>query len=295
MAQGNGASELGANPSVQLEDEFGDIIRKARTGLGLPLEEAARRAGLDAPRLAELESYAQAPDRSVSDALSQALGLGAEQLWAIAAGRYAPGAVSAPAGLQVRTFTFTAMNANGYVAAGPGGEAFIVDPGGDGDRLLEAVQAEGWRLTAVLITHTHADHVADLEKVCRDRRVPVFVSPEGLGALPPGIGAEGAADGRILRLGEGLAIRVMATPGHSPDGLCFVVEPEEGGAGCAFVGDTLFAGSLGGPHRGSEGYARLLASARRIMELPPETVLFPGHGPPTRVADERRWNPFLAS
>ena len=120
------------------------------------------------------------------------------------------------------------MNANGYVAAGPGGEAFIVDPGGDGDRLLEAVQAEGWRLTAVLITHTHADHVADLEKVCRDRRVPVFVSPEGLGALPPGIGAEGAADGRILRLGEGLAIRVMATPGHSPDGLCFVVEPEEG-------------------------------------------------------------------
>lgn len=269
---------------VLLEDEFGDVVRKARQGLGLSVEELARATGIEPEALVSMEGYRRAPTRAESDALARRLGLAAEPLWAIAGGRYAPAVSAWPAGLEIVTFTFAPMNSHGYlVRHKASGACFLVDPGGDARGILTAVEAQGGTLSAVLLTHGHADHVGALEAVLRRAQAPVVAHPRewsGPGLRP----VEGDAE---LSFGD-CTVRVLHTPGHTEGGLSFVLD------GAAFVGDTLFAGSLGGPLRGSGWYERLLESGRRLVSLPGKTVLLPGHGPATTAALERENNPFLA-
>lgn len=267
-----------------LEDEFGDIVRKAREGLGLTLAEAARRAGISPERLRAFESYQAAPRREESDALAGVLGLAGAPLWRIAAGEYAPDAGS-PRECEVIPFTFEPMASHGYlIHVAETGDTFLVDPGGPPDGVFAALEERGWELRAVLITHGHSDHVGGLERVLRAFPVPVYAHPSeynGEQLLPVTASAELTAGATRLR--------VLYTPGHTPGGLTFVL------AGVAAVGDTLFAGSLGRAYRGPESYDRLLASARLILSLPDETLLLPGHGPVTTVGLEKRHNPFVAA
>jgi len=267
-----------------LEDEFGDIVRKARTGLGISLDQLAQSTGIERETLVAFEAYERTPSREESDTLAGRLGLGRDALWGVASGSYSPRRMRAPFGLELLSFIFPGMDSKGYAIRWvDSGVTLFVDPGGSASEIVEALESRGWTLDAILVTHGHSDHVAGLKGLRERFPVPVFAARgEWTG--------EGLVDVTGLESVEvrGVRVRVIPCPGHTPQSVSFAA------GGVAAVGDTLFAGSLGGAYQGPRFYGELLKSARRILELPDETVLLPGHGPATTVAAEKIHNPFLA-
>jgi glyoxylase-like metal-dependent hydrolase (beta-lactamase superfamily II) len=182
------------------------------------------------------------------------------------------------------------------------GEAVIVDPGEEADLFLRRVATERVSLKAVWLTHAHVDHILGVAPVVEATGVPVYLHPAdrpwydalpeqaerfGLSAsAPPPPGME-LADGVNVTLG-GLSFEVRHVPGHTPGHVAFV------GHGAAVVGDALFAGSIGRTDLPGGDTETLLSSIRgKLLTLPDETVVYPGHGPPTTIGRERRTNPFL--
>ncbi len=136
----------------------------------------------------------------------------------------------------------------------------------------------------ILLTHAHPDHVADLRRL-RQTGAPVYISE-----LEPEEGAEAIAEGKRFRVGS-LEIEARLTSGHSPGGMTYVVTGLS--RPVAIVGDSLFAGSMGG---GNVSYEDALRNNReKILTLPDETIVCPGHGPMTTVGKEKRDNPFFAT
>jgi hydroxyacylglutathione hydrolase len=174
------------------------------------------------------------------------------------------------------------------VAAGPGGEAFLVDAGGPLEPLLEKADEHGLQVTHVLLTHHHHDHVAELDAATR--RWPdaqVLIHPAERDEVP---GATGDLNpGDELEIG-GLKVRALHTPGHTAGMLSLVVDDRE-----VFTGDTLFKNSVGGVRApGSTGYEDLRHSILDVLlALPPETTIRPGHTDPTTVGDELESNAFV--
>jgi hydroxyacylglutathione hydrolase len=251
-----------------LEDDFCDIVRKARFGLSLGEEETARVVGIDSARLRALEGGAQPTDAEI-DRLARVLDLRHGPLQAIAAGGYVPPQVPRSFGEWTVTPVFAAeAGAFCYAVSSPAGR-FAVDAGGG---FAEICRALGGEPQAVLLTHGHHDHVDALAAF----GAPAYAHP----SLAATVGGKALADGEEI-----LGLRALHCPGHSPDMVTFA------GPGFAFVGDTLFAGSLGRARTAGD-YPALLESARRILSLPPDTALFAGHGPPTTVAAERLHNAY---
>ncbi len=181
------------------------------------------------------------------------------------------------------------------VADAPGGTAALVDAGGPIAPLLDVIEREALTLDAVLLTHHHHDHVAELAAV-RERHPEATVHAH---PLEPVEGAEELRDGGTLRVG-GLEVQAIHTPGHTEGMLAFLVTEREGaggagGRGDVFTGDTLFKGSVGGVRApGHATYADLRDSImERLLKLPPPTRIHPGHTDPTTVADEWERNPFV--
>jgi len=171
------------------------------------------------------------------------------------------------------------------VAAGPGSDAFLVDAGGPLAPLFAKADEHGLTVTHVLLTHHHHDHVAELgDALERWPDATVLAHPE---ERVPGTTGD-LNDGEELSIG-GLTVRALHTPGHTAGMLALVVD------GNVFTGDTLFKGSVGGVRApGSTGYADLKRSIMEVLlELPPETVVRPGHTDPTTVADELESNRFV--
>lgn len=274
-----------------LEDAFGDIIKKARYGLGLTSGEVAAATGISSSRLAAFESYAERPTRTEVERLARLLRLGAEPLWDIANETWRPDTPdfeNRP--FELQRIVFPGMNANGYVVAHRSARvALLVDPGGSAEELVHRCAETRLPLVACLITHAHADHVSALPQIRQAYPDAAIVLHRKAASK---LGLEGdnvcvCEEDMSLQL-RTLRVDILPSPGHSADGLVFWLDD------MAFVGDTLFAGSLGRSERGPETYAQLLASARRIVDLPDRTALLPGHGPPTTAAHERMYNPFLA-
>ncbi|MEI6279302.1 MAG: MBL fold metallo-hydrolase [Verrucomicrobiae bacterium] len=254
-----------------LEDNHADILGKACAGLGIS---PGRFADAFRPR----------PDESALRTAAEALGLGADALCAIARDDYHPAAGGLPDGFAMFTTAFGDMRVNSYaVWDGASGLAAAFDTGSDCDGVLDLVRNRGLRLESVFITHAHGDHIYDLDRLLEKTGAKAWASE-------PVAGAGEFSPGRTFVVG-GLKISPRLTCGHSARGVTYVVDGLA--RGLAVTGDALFAGSMGG---GNISYADALRTTREeILSLPGGTLVCPGHGPLTTVAQEILHNPFFVA
>ena len=201
-------------------------------------------------------------------------------------------------------FAVGAIGANCYIFGDEAaGEVFVIDAGDEADRILEALRRLNVRPVALVNTHGHFDHIQAIDAVRRATGSPFWIhrgeaevlaqgparakSLFGLNLPPAPVPDRWLTEGDRLQVG-GLTLAVRHTPGHSPGGVCLL------GDGLAFVGDTLFAGSIGRADLPGADMQTLLASiAQVLLPLPDETACYPGHGPPTTIGEEKRTNPFV--
>ena len=200
---------------------------------------------------------------------------------------------------------------NGFVVAcEQSADAIIIDPGDEVDALLRAIAAESLDVTAILLTHAHLDHVTGVARAKAALGAPVWLHRDDLFLYE---GAE--AQGRMFDLAVepppppdrfyqpgvpvdfgDLTVDVLHTPGHCPGGVCLAIGPRGSSERELFVGDTLFAGSIGRTDLPGGDYETLIRSIREVLlQFPDETVVHSGHGPDTTIGAERRGNPFLTN
>ncbi len=174
------------------------------------------------------------------------------------------------------------------VADAPGGVAVMIDAGGPVEPLLEQLERRNYRLSHVLLTHHHHDHVAELEQViARHPEAPVLIHPLERELVPLATG--NLIPGETLTVG-GLRIQLLHTPGHTAGMVSLLIDGSD-----LFTGDTLFRGSVGGVRApGHTTYGDLRSSIMEtLLTLPPETRIHPGHTEPTTVGDELESNRFV--
>ncbi len=219
--------------------------------------------------------------------------------------------------MLVAGFPAGSFQTNCYVLApAEGGPCVIVDPGQDAVEPLEALLTKR-RLSpvAVLLTHGHVDHTWSVHPVCDGHDIPAYIHPAdramiadpGRGVSPQLVAMLGGlvfrepdevvemGDGAVLDLG-GVALRVDHTPGHTEGSVVFGTsyETDDAAGQLVLAGDTLFAGSIGRTDMPGGDHATLLASvAEKLLPLPDDTLVLPGHGPTTTIGAERASNPFL--
>lgn len=182
-------------------------------------------------------------------------------------------------------------------------KAAIIDPGGDADRLLSVLERENLELSAIVNTHGHFDHVGGNKEIKAATGAELMIHTQDAPMLAHlthtaaawGLRAEESPppdrlleDGDLIDFGN-LQFKVIHTPGHSPGGICLHVDSEQS----LFVGDTLFAGSIGRTDLPGGDYDTLIRSIQtRLFVLPDETAVYNGHMEPTTIGKEKRFNPF---
>ncbi len=203
--------------------------------------------------------------------------------------------------LAVDTYSLGPVGTNCYVVRERRGaaECVVIDPGWDAAHLRLELARTGAACAAILLTHTHFDHIGAVADLAEGTGAPVYVSPEAVGALespltPPGLALRGHTGALPISGGDsldvgGISFEVLDVPGHAPGHLSYYAE------GCLFSGDVLFAGGVGRVDLPGGDWDTLLASIRSMADrLTADTVVFPGHGPATTLGDELAHNPFLA-
>ncbi|HEX6146300.1 MAG TPA: MBL fold metallo-hydrolase [Acidimicrobiia bacterium] len=194
------------------------------------------------------------------------------------------------------------------VAPEPGGPAVVVDAPPDPDLIGSVLADNDLSLAAVLLTHGHVDHSGGSGRLTRGTGAAVYVHPDDdfltlhpteqlraiFGMSPPGEYElpekfESLSDGDVIRV-AGLELEVRHTPGHTPGHCCFYLEDQE----TLFSGDQLFAGSIGRTDLPGGSFPELMKSMQdKVLVLPDQTRVLPGHGPETTIGRERATNPFL--
>lgn len=273
-------------PRLPLEDNFLDILGKAQRGLRIDDAQLAARAGLKPEELAALQrgELREAPLRAVARALQ----LNPAAVVASAGRGWYPEQPEFPRGFALfNSRVDDSMTVNSYLVWDTRSRlAAAFDTGMDARPVLDFLAAERLELRYLFLTHTHEDHVAALAPLATGTRAEVWASEREPAPLA---GARTFGENAHFHLGE-LAIKTLFTWGHSPGQTTYYVTGLSWPL--AVVGDSLFAGSVGGSR---EHYAEQLRHDReKILRLPADTVLACGHGPLTTVAQEKRHNPFFA-
>ena len=268
--------------TIPLEDNYTDIIGKAMRGLKLDDATVAQRAGVSAAELHALRGGEFAA--AAAEKVAPVLGVNGRALCALAQKRYAPADVTLE-GLEQFNTVFEDMTVNAYLVWDPATrDTAIFDTGTDAGPILATIAVKDLKLRNIFITHTHGDHIFDLERLLEKTGAPAWT-----GEKEPVQGATTFAPGKTWQLG-GLKVESRSTWGHSPGGITFVVTGLA--RPVAVVGDSMFAGSMGG---GGISYPDALKNnIQQILTLPANTVVCPGHGPLTSVGEEQRNNPFFA-
>ena len=203
-----------------------------------------------------------------------------------------------------RTLEIMPFGTNCYlVASEQTRDGMVVDPAGDASRILSNIRELDLKIGLIVVTHTHADHIGAIRQVIENTGATFAIHTAEAEILqhsdfsrftamdltfqPPPPPDRLLKDGDFLIVGD-LKFQVLHTPGHSPGGICIV------GHGVVFSGDALFSGSIGRTD-GPDGNSNLLTSSIRtkLLVLPDQTLVLPGHGPKTTIGQERRNNPFL--
>jgi glyoxylase-like metal-dependent hydrolase (beta-lactamase superfamily II) len=273
---------------MNLEDHLGDIICKARAMSKVSAEAAAAAAGLSAGELAALEESGRAARPLNFSALSGLLGLHPGKLEAIAKG-WAPAEKELSAWRELRCLTTTAegMAVHCYLVWDEvSREAALFDTGWDAQPILDLVAENQLQLRHLFITHGHEDHVAALGPI-REHFPKIRVHS---GSKNAPVDQRNRAND-FIHLGS-LRLTNRDTPGHADDGTTYIIGtwPDDA-PHVAIVGDAIFAGSIG---RGNQSWDLARQKVRdQILSLPLETLICPGHGPLTTVAEEKAHNPFF--
>jgi glyoxylase-like metal-dependent hydrolase (beta-lactamase superfamily II) len=183
-------------------------------------------------------------------------------------------------------------------------DAVVVDPGGDADAILYLLKEDDLRLKAIINTHSHFDHIGGNAELKRAANAPILIHPAekdmltGMNSLasqwgipfepsPPADGTLGEGD--VVEIGK-LKLDVLHTPGHSPGGISLKVRDMP----MVIVGDSLFQFSIGRTDFPGASHALLLRSIReKLLTLGDDCEVYPGHGPPTIIGREKKYNPFL--
>lgn len=273
---------------MNLEDHVGDVIRKARAMTGAAAEAAAKAAGLSLEELAALEASGQCPRRPDFLALVALVGLSCQKLEALANG-WLPDPVDIGTWRELRQITTTrgGNTVHCYLAWDEvTREAALFDTGFEAEAVFKVVDAESLDLRHLFITHSHHDHIEGLPAI-RERFPTIRIHTDTKGAPPQHRNRRNDC----VQVGS-LRVTNRETPGHAEDGVTYLIGnwPDDA-AHVAVVGDAIFAGSMGGAKEHGD-----LAKAKvreQILSLPPATLICPGHGPLTTVAQERASNPFF--
>lgn len=210
--------------------------------------------------------------------------------------------------LRLKSFTFNPFQENTYLIINDKNDCWIVDPGmydsNETNELNEYIQANRLTPQAIINTHTHIDHIFGVQGLKDKYNLPFSFHEKDLPVLT---GAAGSAavfgldfgktpsynsfikETEMLKLGED-EVEVRFTPGHSPGSIVFYCQP----GNWVIAGDVLFNGSIGRTDLPGGNFNTLINSIReQLFTLPDETVVHPGHGPSTRIGDEKIYNPFL--
>jgi len=185
-------------------------------------------------------------------------------------------------------------------------EAMVIDPGDQIEGILEILRQEKLTLKQIVITHAHIDHVGGAMKLKAATGAPILMNQNDyallkmmdmqatwVGMQSPGAVQidESVSHGRVLKIG-GISSQVIDTPGHTEGSICVYIPAEKK----LIAGDTLFAGSIGRTDLPGGDFGQIIHSIQnRLLPLPDETQVLPGHGPSTTIGAERKSNPFLQS
>lgn len=210
---------------------------------------------------------------------------------------------------MIKQFQFNHIQVNTYVIYDSTQQCVVVDPGMESDsekeELTDFIEKNGLTPKHILLTHSHIDHIAGVEGLCSRYNLPVTLHPDATGILhQAGIYAsvmgfstgdmknlptQNIDDGQIIKFGE-TEIEALAVPGHAAGSMAYCLHEER----AVFTGDAIFCQSIGRTDLPTGNYDQLIESLKtKILTLPDDYLLLPGHGPETTVGDEKKSNPFL--
>ena len=267
---------------MNLEDTHLDVLLKAQKALGITDRDLIRLSEISVPDLNNLRAGKREP--TAIEKIAKTLNLRPQAVADLANGCWFAPAAALPPHVLMFTTPFDDMKVNHYIVWDPLTlKAVAFDAGTNADPLFAALQRHKLTLTHIFLTHSHGDHILELDRILEKTKAEAF-APES----EPVQGCKPVQNSKKMKIGS-LTIVAHTVPGHSTGGTVYEIKGME--TPIAVVGDVIFAGSIGGIR---SRYRRALEAIRAgVLSLPPETILLPGHGPITTVAHELAHNPFF--